>query len=108
MPPLVVHPSSIRPSTARPQFSPLVPSSNPSRKYFCVGYTRARPTFVRHQFNLFEYFLISAFRDDMLAGLMAAAPWAWMRAAATTAEWLNISEETGVHIAVNPTTILCL
>ena len=72
-----------------------------------IAYYFARPTFVRHQFNLFEYFLISAFRD-MLAGLMAAAPWAWMRAAATSAEWLNTSEETGVPIAVNPTTILCL
>ena len=51
---------------------------------------------------------IQAFRGDMLAGLMAAAPWAWMRAAATNAEWLNISEDTGVHTAVSATTILCL
>ena len=115
MPPLVVHPSNIYPPTARPQFSPLVPSSNPSRKYFVIAITNcyccktmsSRPPV--SSFETGSYFPRSqALRGAMAAGLMAAAPWAWMRASATSAERLNISEETGVHTAVSATTILCL
>ena len=100
MPPLVVRPSNIRPSTARPQFSPLVPSSNRSRNNkllttqncYCCKTISSRPPIQSVRDG--SYFPRSkALRDDMLAGLMAAAPWAWMRAAATSAEWLNISEE---------------
>ena len=48
----VVGTSNIYPPTARPQFPPLVPSSNRSRNNKLLTTQRARPTFVRHQFNL--------------------------------------------------------